>query len=231
MTRVNANEWCPLFASPDGTKLNNSVKIGEFGQAAGVSMVADPDGNTAPLLGLYPELKAADAVLATAAVVAGLYSRFLVNKAQTNDCSCFGAELQMRVKANLGNGQHAGAWLYWEQSGTVTTTYIEAAAICTVESETGLTATYLHGLGIDSNVHASATVTNFSAIRVGTKGSCKPFDYIVDVASGGAPVVGLMRLTAVANVIVSSGGLTKTEAGYLIVYIGTDKRYIPLYSA
>ena len=231
MARIAGNEHCPIFASPDGSSFNASAKFGEFGDAAGVSMSVDPAGNTAPLFGLYPELKAADAVLPALAVVAGLYSRFLVNKAQTNDVSCFGAELQMRVKANLANGQHAGAWLYWEQSGTVTTTTIEAAGICTVEAAAGLTATYLHGLGIDSNVHASATVTNFSAVRVGTKGSCKPFDYIVDVASGGAPVVGLMRLTAVSGVIVASGGLTKTEAGYLIVYIGTDKRYIPLYSA
>jgi hypothetical protein len=231
MARIAANTACPIFASPDGSSFNASAKFGEFGQAAGVSMSADPDGNTMGLLGLYPELKAADAVLANLAVVAGLYSRFLVNKAQTNDVSCFGAELQMRVKANLGTGQHAGARLYWEQSGTVTTTDQEAGAICSVESETGLTATYLSGLGISSAVHASATVTNFSAVRVWLKASCKPFDYIIDVAGTGQPVVGLMRLTAVANVIVSSGSLTKTEAGYLIVYIGSTKRYIPLYSA
>jgi hypothetical protein len=115
MGRVNEFEQCPIFG-PEGCKLTAPLIIGEFGQAKGVTIPADAGGNTAPLLGLYPELKATDAVLAAASVRAGVYSRFLVNKAQTNDVSCFGAELQMRVKANLAVGQHAGAWCYWEQS-------------------------------------------------------------------------------------------------------------------
>jgi hypothetical protein len=193
----------------------------------GVTIPKDPDGNTAALLGLYPECKAADSVLAALTVQAGLYSRFLINKAQTADVSVFGAELQLRVKANLANGQHAGAWLVWEQSGTVTTTTVEAAGICTVECEATLTATNLYGLVVDSKA-AAATITNFSAIKIGGSGA-KAWDYLIDV-DGGAPVVAFARFTAVTSVINTASTVSSTQAGYILVKIGTISKHIPLYT-
>jgi len=230
MARVQAQNACPIFGSSEGAYLANSVRVGAQGDALGISIAADVDGNTNSLIGVYPELKAADAILAAAAVVTGFYSRMLVNKAQTNDSSIFGAELQCRVKANMGNGVHAGAWCYWEQSGTATCTGEDAAVACAVESAAGLTATQLSGVQIGSSVHASATVTNFSAVRVQTGTSAKPFDYLIDVASGGAPAVAFARFTAVANVINTTTTVSTTQAGYILVKVGTVSKHIPLYS-
>lgn len=229
MAKVNAYEHCTLF-SDEGTLLNKELHIGVFGDDTGVSMLDPADSNTRPLLGLFPNLKSTDAALSAGGVVAGLHSRFLVSKAQTNNVSIFGAELQCRVKANLGNGVHAGAWLYWEQSGTVTCTGIECAASVSVEGAATLTATYLFGLNIDTSVDASATVTNFAGIRFTTGASKKPWDYLIDVSGTGAPAVGLMRLQAVSG-IVSATGTVSTQAGYLKVLIGASTFYIGLYTA
>ena len=231
MAKVNAFDQCPIFAEPLGALLNKELHIGIFGDDTGVSMLDPADSNTRPLLGLFPNLKSTDSALSAGSVVAGIHSRFLVNKAQTNDCSVFGAELQCRVKANLGTGVHAGAWLYWEQSGTVTCTGYECAASIAVEAAATLTATYLSGALINSAVNASATVTNFAAIWVKTTTSAKPFDYIIDVSTGGAPAVGAFRFTAVTNVIADSGDTPGTpgNGGYVKVLVGTSVRYIKLY--
>ena len=232
MTRIEASINCPIFSGIDGCKLDHDVHIGIFGDDVGVSMVDPADSNTRPLLGIFPNLKSTDTALSANGCLAGIHSRFLVSKAQTNINTIVGAELQCRLKASVVAGVRAGVWAYWEQSGTVVCNGgIDGAAMMTVESSSALTATTLVGANIDSSVNASASVTNFSAIRISTATSAKPFDYLIDVSTGGAPVVGVMRLTAVSGVVVSSGGLTKTEAGYLIVYIGSSKRYIPLYSA
>jgi hypothetical protein len=212
----------------NGCKLEAPMIIGEFGQAMGVTIPADPDGNTAGLFSVYPECKSTDSVLPALTVQAGVYSRYLVNKAQTADVSIFGGQFMMRVKANLANGVHAGLWAAYEQSGTVTTTYVEAAAICSVECATTLTATNLYGLVINSNA-AAATITNFAAINVGGAGA-KAFDYILDVSSGGAPVVAFARFTAVTSVINTTTTVSATQAGYILVKIGTVSKHIPLYT-
>jgi hypothetical protein len=211
---------------------------GEWGITAGTGMPLTDGDNTG--LGVFAELPSTGAVLTAGQVAKGFWADFAINKAQTADVGLTAGHLQLQVNTAYISGGSA-LWATWEQTGTVALTTGNAngqAIEATLDTEAGLTATYLCGIRISSAVHASATITNFSAIVVsaGFAGSAKkPFDYILDVRNDGTgtsgPAVGLMRLHAVANVIVASGGLTKTEAGYLIVYIGTDKRYIPLYSA
>jgi hypothetical protein len=229
MARVQADATCPIFGSSEGCSLAHDVKIGEFGNGLGITISKDPAGNTMGLMAVYPELKSTDAVLAAGAVCAGYYSRFLINKAQTNDVSCFGAELQCRVKAGTTNGCYAGAWLYWEQSGTTTNNGECMAAMCTVESESTLTAAQLSGVQISSAVHASATVTTFAAIRIATNASAKPWDYLVYATGTGAPAVAVMRLTAVSGVVERTG-TASNQAGAFKVLVDGNTHYVPFYT-
>ena len=228
MAKVNAYEHCTMF-SDEGTLLNKEFHIGVFGDDTGVSMLAPDGSNTRPLLGLFPNLKSTDAVLAANSVVAGLHSRFLINKAQTNSVSVLGAQLQVRPKASCANGMRAALWAYYEQSGTAAMSAgLDCAIAASVESAGAtFSAVTMTGINIDSSVTAGATVTNFSAIRV--TGAAKCFDYLIDVAAGGTPVVAVARFTAIANVI-SKTGTPTTQAGYLKVYIDTSAFYIHLYT-
>ena len=241
MARVNGYAHCPIFASPEGSKLNATVQVGtpgEWGITAGTGMPLTNGDNVG--LGVFAELPSTGAVLTAGQVAKAFWADFAINKAQTADVGLAAAHLQFECLAAYISGGSA-LWATWEQSGTVALTTGNAngqAIEATLDCAAGLTATYLCGIRIGTSVHASATVTNFSAIVVsaGFAGSAKkPFDYIIDVRNDGTgtsgPAVGVFRFHAVSGVVVSSGGLTKTEAGYLIVYIGTNKRYIPLYSA
>ena len=229
MAKVNAFNHCPIFAEPDGALFNKELHIGVFGDDTGVSML-DPDAsNTRPLLGLFPNLKSTDSALAANSVVAGIHSRFLISKAQTNQCAIAGAEIQVRPKASCADGVRCAVWAYYEQSGTATMSAgLDCAIAASVESAGAtFSAVTMTGINIDSSVTAGATVTNFSAIRV--TGAAKCFDYLIDVAAGGTPVVAVARFTAIANVI-SKTGTPTTQAGYLKVYIDTSAFYIHLYT-
>ena len=232
MTRVelwNTRSDASNFKESDGVSFSHSIKVGEFGNASGVSITTDPDGNTMGLMAVYPELKSTDSALSALSVVAGFYSRMLVNKAQTADVSIYGAELQCRVKAGMAAGAHAGAWCYWEASGTETCAGEDAGMMASVESEAGLTAAVLSGIQITTAVHASATATLFPAIRVLTKASAKPFMYLIEASGVGTPATAVMKLTSVAGVAVATGTVTGTQAGALKIMIGTGTYYIQLY--
>ena len=88
------------------------VDIGVFGDGSGVST-----GTTGDVVGIYPEVPSGTTISDTAM---GLRTRFLINAAQTADCSLYAIQGQLRVKANLADGVHAGLFGYFEQSGTVT---------------------------------------------------------------------------------------------------------------
>lgn len=237
MARTNAYTACPIFSNPEGGQLQNTILLGVFGDGTGMALNdTHPEG-----IAVFAELPSADAVLTAGTIVKGIWSRVLIKKAQTADVGIAGVEAQCRVKAAYISGG-SGLWAVWEQSGTVNLSTGNAngqAIEATVDSEAGLTATNLCAIRITTSVHASATMSNsdFSAIRVsgGFAGSAKlPFDYILDVKNEGAgtpgPAVAFARFTAVSNVIATTGTLT-VSAGSIKVYIGTNARYIQLYSS
>ena len=154
----------------DSTTAGNNVKIAVKGDAEGLAI----DDDNLYGLELYPELPAAGDALTAGKVAKGVWTRFLVNKAQGNCVTLVGHEAQIRVKANLGDGVHAGLWAYFEQSGEVTLASpgLNSAISVTVEGSTDLTVAsgaYLSGICIDSSVHGSATVTgNFDGVDIKT---------------------------------------------------------------
>jgi hypothetical protein len=232
MAKSIARESVPSANNPEGTIFHYPVQYGEAkDNTLGATPVAS-DTTNKHVLTVFAELKAAGTVQAAGQVIRAIQGRLLINKGQTNDVSLFGTVGHLRVKAGFISSGF-GLWGYLEASGTETVTGHAGAIRAKVEGEATLTSTYLFGIHIDSAVAAAATITNFSAIKVATdiEGATgkKSWDYVLDVDANVA--VGIMRLAAVANIVASSGGLTKTEAGYIVVYVGTNKRFIPLYSA
>jgi len=232
MAKTIARESVPSANNPEGTIYHYPAQYGEAkDNTKGMKLVASDTTNKHGLQ-IFAELMAAGAVLSAGWVCRALGGRLLINKAQTNDVSLFGTVGHLRVKAGFISSGF-GLWGYFEASGTETVTGYAGAIRAKVEGEATLTATHLNGIHIDSAVAAAATITNFAAIKVATdiEGATgkKSWDYVLDVDAKVA--VGIMRLAAVANIVASSGGLTKTEAGYIVVYVGTNKRFIPLYSA
>ena len=154
----------------DSTTAGNNLKIAAFGDATGLAL----DDDNLVGIELYPELPAAGDALTAGKVAQGIWTRFLVNKAQTNMVTLVGHEAQLRVKANLDDGVHAGLWAYFEQSGTVTLASpgLNGAISVTVEGSDGLTVdsgAYLTGMTIDSSVHDGATMDGyFDAIDIKT---------------------------------------------------------------
>jgi hypothetical protein len=232
MAKSIARESVPTANNPEGTIFHYPAQYGNSkdnldGMAPVVSDTTNRHG-----LQIFAELKSTTAVLAAGQVVRALGGRLLINKGQTNDVSLFGTVGHLRVKAGFISSGF-GLWGYFEASGTQTITGHAGAIRAKVEGESTLTTTHLNGIHIDSAVAAAATITNFAAIKVATdiEGATgkKSWDYVLDVDANVA--VGIMRLAAVTNIVASSGGLTKTEAGYIVVYVGSNKRFIPLYSA
>ena len=187
----------------DSITAGNNFEIGVFSTGGtGEGLVINDTYLTG--LGVYSE------VLATSAgsvVTRGIHSRHLVTAAQTNDVSLLGAELQLRVKANLGNGSHFGSWNYFEQSGTVTLASpgTNGAALFTVEGDASLTVAsgaYLVGIMIDSSVNDSVDpVGDFNAIHIKTSGSKEAWKYGLYLADSSV---------ATADIRLSSGALIFT---------------------
>lgn len=123
--------------------------------------------------------------------VRGIRSRFVINQAQTADCSIFAVEGDCRVKVNLGQGVHTGVFGYFEQSGTVTLASpgINAGGVFTVEAPAALTlndGAYLAGAVISTNVHTSAGITaasDFHALWIRTAADCKEWNEIIVITT------------------------------------------------
>ena len=240
MARINAFNACPIFKGVEGCQLERTMLIGtggEWGITAGSGMRLHDGDNCG--FGVFAEVPSADAVLTAGQVVKGAWFDLALNKAQTADVSLCAVEAQFECETAYISG---GSALYatYESSSTValTTGNAHGEAISVALSVgAGFTATHLSGIRISTSVNASATVTNFAAITVdGTfAGSAKKaFDYILDVVNAGAgaagPAVAFARFTAVTNVIATTGTLT-VSAGSIKVYVGTNARYIQLYSS
>ena len=176
----------------DSIVAGNNLKIAAQGDAVGLEI----DDDNLYGVEVYPELPAAGDELTAGKVAKGVWTRFLVNKAQTNMVTLVGHEAQLRVKANLGDGVHAGLWAYFEQSGTVTLASpgLNGAISVTVEGNSTLTVAsgaYLSGICIDSSVHDSATITgNFDAIDIKTSSSKEKWKKGISIR-GDAAITGI----------------------------------------
>ncbi len=136
-------------AVTDTLTVNGTITQGAFGDASGIALT---DSNL-KAHEIYPELAAAGDALTGGNVAYGIRNRFLVNKAQTNNVSLYATQGQMRVKANLAAGVHAGLYGYFEQSGTVTLSSsgsFNTACNLAVEGSSGLT--------VDSGVNLAICV-------------------------------------------------------------------------
>ena len=136
-------------AVTDTLTVNGTLAVGAFGDASGIALTDD----TLKAVEIYPELASAGTVLTGGNVAYGIRNRFLVNKAQTNNVSLYATQGQMRVKANLAAGVHAGLFGYFEQSGTVVLSSsgsFNTACNLAVEGSSGLT--------VDSGVNLAICV-------------------------------------------------------------------------
>ena len=142
------------------------VDIGVFGDGSGVST-----GTTGDVVGIYPEVPSGTTISDTAM---GLRTRFLINAAQTADCSLYAIQGQLRVKANLADGVHAGLFGYFEQSGTVTLSEsaggynaavsagVETGGTFTLGSGAVLAGVLISSVGLDAGTYTG----NYDAIHI-----------------------------------------------------------------
>lgn len=176
----------------DSIVAGNNLSIAAKGDAVGLEI--DDDN----LFGveIYPELPAAGSVLTAGKVAKGVWTRFLVNKAQTNCVTIVGHEAQIRVKANLADGVHAGLWAYFEQSGTVALASpgVNCGINVSVEGSAGLTVAsgaFLSGICIDSSVNGGATVTgDFDGIDIKTSSSMEKWKKGISIRDDAA-IIGM----------------------------------------
>jgi len=210
VTKVNLDGPVDLTGklTLDSTTAGNNIAIAVKGDATGLEI----DDDNLFGIELYPELPAAGDALTAGKVAKGVWTRFLVNKAQTNMVTIVGHEAQIRVKANLGDGVHAGLWAYFEQSGTVTLASpgVNCAINAAVEGGATLTVAsgaFLSGICIDSSVHDSATVTgNFDAIDIKTSSGKEKWKKGISIRADAA-VIG-MDIGACTTGINFSGACT-----------------------
>lgn len=192
----------------DSIVAGNNLAIAVKGDATGLEI----DDDNLFGIELYPELPAAGDALTAGKVAKGVWTRFLVNKAQTNCVTIVGHEAQIRVKANLGDGVHAGLWAYFEQSGTVALASpgVNCGINVSVEGSAGLTVAsgaFLSGICIDSSVNDSATVTgNFDGIDIKTSSSMEKWKKGISIRDDAA-VIG-MDIGACTTGINFSGACT-----------------------
>jgi len=136
----------------DSIVAGDNFNIAAEGDAVGLAL----DDTNLIAMAVFPELAAAGAALTGGAVAYGFRNRFLVNLAQTANVSLYATQGQMRVKANLAAGVHAGLFGYFEQSGTVVLSSSGAFnTACNIGVETS------SGLTLDAGVNlAGAVITS-----------------------------------------------------------------------
>jgi len=187
-----------------GNALVNYLKpilLGTWGDGSG--LVLDDDVNSA--YRIFAELPASGDALSAGKSIRAAWHRALVNKAQTNMVTIVGTEAQIRVKANLADGVHAGLWAYFEQSGTVVLASPgqNAAISATVEGADALTlnsGATLSGLVLDSSVGGSATLTGeFDAIWVKAGSGKYDWKHIISVTPDGDQDVSIVYLGGITG--------------------------------
>jgi len=242
-TYINQASDGKIVISSDGTGLddvtvagtltvNDKITAGTSSDAGGIALTDTQNKGIA----FYSELPSAGTALIAGTVARGIWSRFLVNKAQNADVSLFGAVGHLRVKATTGNGANFGLWAYYEQSGTVTTgTGYDGALRAKVEGAT-LTATNLYGIMIDSAVTSGSTITNHSAICIKTDvegaGGMKGFANGIEIGASGVSAY-VIKSEAITSIVATraSPNQTATCDGYLKCRIESKDLLIPLYNA
>jgi hypothetical protein len=153
----------------DGIDITGPWSIGGSGDGEGIALTDSSE----KALEAYGELPSTGTAITAGEVIYAARNRLLINKAQTNNVSLYGAAGHLRVKTNMAAGVHAGLYGYFEQSGTVTLSSsgsFNAAANLGVEGGASLTVdsgVNLAGCIISSVVNGSATINgNFYGLMI-----------------------------------------------------------------
>ncbi len=123
----------------------------------------------------------ANAVLTAGATgtSAGIYARYAIETAQTNNIACVGIFGKLRPKADLADGNHAGVMGWVEISGTTelggtgTTTTAAGSFSVIAPSTLDLSTGHLNGVVVDCSVDDAATITGtLTGIRLKSSSGC-----------------------------------------------------------
>lgn len=182
--QVDVSRYYPGFSNPHGWKITTPGSFGIFGDGKGIEL----SDSRLKSLELYPELASTGSALTGGNVAYGLRNRFLINLAQTANVSLYATQGQLRVKANMAAGVHAGLFGYFEQSGTVVLSSsgsYNAACNLAVETSSGLTinsGVNLAGCVITSLVNSSTTNNgNLEALIIRKAGSSKDWELGINI--------------------------------------------------
>jgi len=121
----------------------------------------------------------ADIVAGDTGSTAGVYARYAVETAQTSNTAHIGMFGKLRVKADLGEGNHAGVMGWVEISGTTelggsaTTTTAAGNFAVIAESGLDLSTGHLNGVVVDCSVDDAATITgSLTGVRLKSSAGC-----------------------------------------------------------
>lgn len=210
-------------------KLNGPIQMGTFGDERGTALTTKE--NVA--FGLFPELRATGDAIEAGTVVYGIRNRFLISKAQTNNVSLYATQGQLRVKADLAAGVHAGIFGYLEQSGTVTFSSsgsFKTAGNFAIEGSSGLTidsGVNVDGIVITSNLDASTTNNGqISGIFI-QKGSGK-LDFVSGIQFSDCISGEAFLFADDGSIIADTGDKGSTNSGFITVKVGSATRFINL---
>ena len=121
----------------------------------------------------------ADVVAGLTGHTAGFYVRYALETAQTSNTAHVGVFGKLRVKANLGEGDHAGVKGWVEISGSTilggsSTTTTSAGTFAVIAASTlNLSTGHLNGIVVDCSVDDSATIGGtLAGIRIKKSSGC-----------------------------------------------------------
>lgn len=124
----------------------------------------------------------ADVVAGDTGSTAGIYARYALEVAQTSNCAHIGIFGKLRVKANLGEGNHAGVMGWVEISGSTilggsaTTTTAAGSFAVIAAAGLNLSTGHLNGVLVDCSVDDSATIGGtLAGIRLKKSSGCHPW--------------------------------------------------------
>lgn len=208
----------PILTITGAADFASTLNLGVFGDAT-QTVLSEASSNTNTLVGVFPMI---NFLASSGKVFSGTHNRLLViTTNQTNNTSMYGTENQFRLKGvNIGQGVHAGAWLYAEQSGTSVLSgggYF-AGFSATVESAAGFSAgatEIVAGGVIDGSINAGATINasaNFSGLFIKSAGK-DFFDGIY--ITGATNDIKLQNAATIENAV--NGIMTLTEPVVAVV--------------
>ena len=221
----------------DSIVAGNVFSLAAFGDGAGLAMT----DSSLDAAAFYMELPSGGAVITAGNVLRGIRTRFLINQAQTENISIYANTGHIRVKANLAAGVHVGQMCYYEQSGTVSiaTGGIESAMAATVEGDASLTidsGAVMSAGYFSSNLHASTTMNgDFVGVKILKGSGC--LDFVSGIEFTDCMSGQVLKFADDGTIVsVTNGSILNdihgtANAGFIKVLIGSDTRYIAVYSA